>query len=106
MRAQIAEKRRQDAICESKRIHALYLSDFYKQLKRHVDVLPFVQIESVGDDSVCEYCRKYAGQAFHYRKAPRLPHKKCSNPNGCKCIPIMIMEEDAVRMNLIKGAAK
>jgi hypothetical protein len=60
--------------------------------KHNVDMRTFtrlkikkVKISGCGGGS-CSYCQKLDGKTFTLGKVPELPHVKCTNEMGCRCI--------------------
>lgn len=90
IRAASTAKRKAKA---AKRSHRDCLRRFYASIKSHSDVYPYVQIMSMEDEHVCEACRAEHACIYHYKKLPKLPLKKCTCAMGCRCMPIMLMED-------------
>jgi hypothetical protein len=70
--------------------------------KHNVDMRSFtrlkikkVKISACGGGS-CSYCQKLDGKTFILGKVPELPHVKCTNEMGCRCIANAEIEFDSL----------
>jgi len=50
-----------------------------------------VEIYPAFDDKTCQHCKAAAG-VYPIGKVPSLPIQDCSNPKGCRCTYIPIVE--------------
>lgn len=72
------------------RTHRISIKSFYKNLKNHHDIMPYIQVTTMEDENVCVYCRGQNRTIYHYKKAPRFPLKKCTCKDGCRCMPVLL----------------
>jgi hypothetical protein len=49
------------------------------------DVPHVIIIYNCEDDTVCEACRKIAGEYTNINEVPELPYSDCSCEFGCRC---------------------